>query len=127
MISLGSLIWSHRSRHRIVNLLDVRKGLSELREGLKTIRKELHEFHGEPETNDRYSRQMWDFLRKGSAQLEDLEDIVNLADNTFTEVVKYFGEDDRNMSSTEFYGIFKTFLTSYRVRPFRDTVTTRVY
>lgn len=69
---------------------------------------------------------MWDFLRKGSAQLEDLEDIVNLADNTFTEVVKYFGEDDRNMSSTEFYGIFKTFLTSYRVRLLRAILTAKL-
>ena len=31
------------------------------------------------------------------------------------EVVRYYGEDERNMSSSEFYGIFKTFVTSYRV------------
>lgn len=49
--------------------------------------------------------------------MEDITDVVNLAENTFTEVVKYFGEDDRNMSSTEFYGIFKTFVTSYKVWP----------
>lgn len=100
-----------------MNLLDIRKGLAELREGLKSIRKELHEFYGEVEDNDRYSRQMWDFLKKGNAQMEDLVDVVNLAENMFTEVVKYFGEDDRNMTSIEFYSIFKVFVTSYRVRP----------
>ena len=59
---------------------------------------------------------MWGFVGKATQQLEDLIDDVNAADSLFTEVVKYFGEDDKNMLSTEFYGIFKTFITSYRVR-----------
>lgn len=109
-----------------MNLQDIRKGLAELREGLKTIRKELHEFYAEVEDNDRYSRQMWDFLKKGGAQMEDIVDVVNLAENTFTEVVKYFGEDDRNMSSTEFYGIFKTFVTSYRVSHYSSVLLRKI-
>ncbi len=48
--------------------------------------------------------------------MEDVTDDVNAADTLFTDVVRYFGEDDKNMSSTEFYGVFKTFITSYRVR-----------
>jgi hypothetical protein len=62
---------------------------------------------------------MWGFLGKATRQMEDLNDDVNAADTLFTEVVRYFGEDDKNMSSTEFYGIFKTFVTSYRVRASR--------
>jgi hypothetical protein len=61
---------------------------------------------------------MWGFLGKATRQMEDLNDDVNAADTLFTDVVKYFGEDDKNMSSAEFYGIFKTFITSYRVRDF---------
>ena len=53
--------------------------------------------------------------RRGSG-LEDLVDDVNHADSTFSEVVKYYGEDEKNINSAEFYGIFKTFVTSYRVR-----------
>lgn len=87
-----------------------------MRDGLKAIRQELNDHFSEIEQNDRYSKQMWGFVGKATQQLEDLIDDVNAADSLFTEVVKYFGEDDKNMLSTEFYGIFKTFITSYRVR-----------
>lgn len=106
----------------LVNLQDVRKGLTELRDGLRSIRQELKEHFSEIEQNDRYSTQMWGFLGKATQQMEDLNDDVNAADSLFTEVVRYFGEDDKNMSSTEFYGIFKTFITSYRVRNFASPV-----
>ncbi len=65
--------------------------------------------------NDKYAKQMWSFVGKATGQLEDLVDDVNHADSTFSEVVKYYGEDEKNMNSAEFYGIFKTFVTSYRV------------
>lgn len=64
---------------------------------------------------DKYGRQMWNFMSKANSQLLDLTDDVNLAQSTFSEVIKYFGEEDKNMSSSEFYGIFKTFVTSYKV------------
>jgi cytokinesis protein len=54
-------------------------------------------------------------VAKASGKLEDLVDDVQSADSSFTEVVKYYGEEDKNMSSSEFYGIFKTFVTSYKV------------
>ena len=101
-----------------VNLQDVRKGLTELRDGLKSIRQELNEHFSEVEQNDRYSKQMWGFLGQATRQMEDLNDDVNAADTLFTDVVRYFGEDDKNMTSSEFYGVFKTFITSYRVRDF---------
>ncbi|THH33008.1 hypothetical protein EUX98_g1231 [Antrodiella citrinella] len=97
-----------------VNLLDVRKTLTELREGLKRIRHELSEHFADAEQADRYGKQMWNFIGKATSQLEDLSDDVRLADSTFSEVVKYYGEDEKNMTSSEFYGIFKTFVTSYR-------------
>jgi cytokinesis protein len=101
----------------LVNLQDVRKGLSDLREGMTRIRQELTEHFADVEQSETlYGKQMWAFLRKASNQLEDLVDDVNSADTTFTEVVRYYGEEDRNMSSSEFYAIFKTFVTSYKVR-----------
>lgn len=76
---------------------------------------------------EKYGRQMWNFVGKANAQVEDLIDDVNLADTTFTEVIKYYGEEDKNMSSSEFYGIFKTFVTSYKVRNlFRVVVMCRL-
>jgi hypothetical protein len=82
---------------------------------LKRIRQELGEHFTDMDQADKYGRQMWNFVGKANSQLEDLTDDVNLADSTFTEVIKYFGEEDRNMSSSEFFGIFKTFVTSYKV------------
>ena len=93
-----------------------------MRDGLKAIRQQLNEHFSEIEQNDRYSKQMWGFVGKAAQQLEDLIDDTNAADSLFTEVVRYFGEDEKNMSSTEFYGIFKTFITSYRVRGFTSPV-----
>ena len=98
-----------------VNLQDVRKSLTELRDGLKRIRQELTDNFSDVEQTDRYGTQMWTFVGRATSQLEDLVDDVNHADSLFNEVVKYYGEDERNMSSSEFYGIFKTFVTSYKV------------
>lgn len=98
-----------------MNLLELRKDLTELRDGLKRIRAELGEHFSDMEQSSKYGRRMWGFIGNASSQLEDLIDEVNEADTTFTEVVKYYGEEDKNMSSSEFYAIFKTFVTSYRV------------
>ena len=57
--------------------------------------------------------------------MEDLNDDVNAADTLFTDVVRYFGEDEKNMTSTEFYGVFKTFITSYRVRDLANRLPVR--
>lgn len=99
-----------------VNLQDVRKGVTELRNGLKRIRTELKDHYAEPGLDDKYGTQMWAFVGKATEQLEDLTEDTRNAEATFTEAIGYFGEDDRNMSSSEFYGIFKTFITSYKVR-----------
>lgn len=98
-----------------MNLQEVRKGLFELRDGLGRIRQELGEHFANMDQDEKYGRQMWNFVSKANLQVEDLIDDVNLADTTFTDVIKYYGEEDKNMSSSEFYGIFKTFVTSYKV------------
>lgn len=102
-----------------VNLLDVRKGTNELRDGLKRVRTELNEHFADVDASssqDLYAKKMWRFVGEASDRLKDLIDEVNLADAVFSEVVRYYGEDEKNMSSSEFYGIFKTFVTSYRVK-----------
>ena len=98
-----------------VNLQDIRKGLSELKEGLKKIKSELDEHFSEADIKDPFISQMWGFMRKATHKLEDLQDDATEADTAFSKAVSYYGEEDRNMSSSEFYGIFKTFVTSYRV------------
>ena len=99
-----------------VNLQDIRKDLSELQNGLVRIRKELVEHSADLDDDDRYGKKMWTFYSKANVQLEDLVDDVRNAETTLVDAIKYYGEEDKNMSSSEFYGIFKTFVTSYKVR-----------
>jgi cytokinesis protein len=99
-----------------VNLQDLRKDLADLRDGLKRIRTELGEHFSDMEHSSKYGLQMWSFVGRASSSLEDLIDDVNEADTTFADVIKYYGEEDKNMTSSEFYAIFKTFVSSYKVR-----------
>lgn len=93
----------------------MRKDLTELRDGLKRIRKELAEHFADMDETNRYGKQLWNFVSRANSQMEDLTDDVKNADALFTDVIKYYGEEDKNMTSSEFYGIFKTFVTSYKV------------
>lgn len=86
------------------------------------MRQELDDHHANIEPTDRFAHQMWNFAGKAGRQLEDLVADVNAADAAFTEVVKFYGEDEKSMTSSEFYGIFKTFVTSYKVS-FEDCVS----
>jgi len=95
-------------------LQDLRKGLNELREGLKRIRQELAEHFADLDDQDMYGKQMWSFVGKANEQVEDLVHDVNNAESTFVDAITYYGEDEKNMTSSEYYGIFKTFVTSYK-------------
>lgn len=97
------------------SLQDARKDLANLREGLKKIRQELTDHFANVEPSNQYGTKMWAFLKKATSLLEDLVDDVNAAESTFSEVAQFYGEDEKNTTSSEFYGIFKTFITSYRV------------
>ena len=97
------------------NLQDIRKDLGNLREGLKKIRQELTDHFTNVEPSNQYGTKMWAFLNKATALLEDLVDDVDAAESTFSEVAQFYGEDEKGMTSSEFYGVFKTFITSYRV------------
>ncbi|EUC58661.1 RhoA GTPase effector DIA/diaphanous protein, putative [Rhizoctonia solani AG-3 Rhs1AP] len=99
-----------------VRLQEVRKHFGELCVGLNSIRTELEEHFPDTDTlppDDRYPKSMWRFLQEGTEQLEDLGDTVKQTELNFSETLRYYGEDEK-MSSAEFFGIFKTFCTSYR-------------
>lgn len=103
-------------KHIAVNLLEIRKGMSGLRDGLGMIKQELSDHLPDLDEDDRYNKQMVAFYKRAAQQLEDLEDDVKNAESTFTDAINYYGEDDKSMLSSEFYGIFKTFVTSYKVQ-----------
>lgn len=87
----------------------------ELRDGLRDIRSELDEHFSDMDVNDTFISEMWAFVGKASARLDYLQDDLNSADTTFKQAISYYGEEEKAMTSSEFYGIFKTFVISYRV------------
>jgi cytokinesis protein len=95
-----------------------------LRDGLGKIKQELADNLSDLGEDDRYGKQMVAFYKRAKQHLEDLEDDVKNAESTFTDAINYYGEDDKNMSSSEFYGIFKTFVTSYKVKDLENFVQT---
>lgn len=97
--------------------METKKALGELRTGLKSLRSELDErFLNLPSDSIDYtfSKKMWRFATEAQDRLADLVDDVAQADTTYTEVLKHFGEDEKNVPSSDFFGIFKTFVTSYK-------------
>jgi len=91
---------------------------------MKRIRQELNDYYTNLALGDGYSNQMRTFVGKATSSLEYLVDDVNHADTTLTEVVKYFGEE-MDITSTEFFAVFKTFVTSYKLSSPRTSTQTK--
>jgi cytokinesis protein len=108
-----------------VSYEELSSGTKELQTGLTRIRREL-------ETNfvslsDGYARRMFPFVADAEERVLTLRDRVMAAGKAFNEVKAYYGEgDDRfdpssnaevfgRPTSLEFFGVFKTFTTSYNV------------
>ncbi|CAG8544118.1 19641_t:CDS:10 [Racocetra fulgida] len=71
----------------------------------------------ELENNDRFPEMMKEFVVKSQQKFEDLQMEYTSMEVAYKDVVAYFGEDPKNTKPDEFFGIFKTFLTSFeRVR-----------
>ena len=108
----------HKTHRYVVNLQDVRKRYMELKDGVAKIKHELSTHFADVSNltaDDRFVKKMYRFVGESADRLDDLTDALTIADGSFSDVVRYYGEEDRNMTSSEFYGIFQIFVTSYRV------------
>lgn len=83
---------------------------------LQAIDKEIKvHLEDEPIAGDRYSQRMLRFLADARERLEALNDLRIEAEATYHDALRYYNED-LNTPSNVFFGIFKTFVTSYKVR-----------
>lgn len=119
MLTEVSLIFcAIRNLTLAVNLTDVRKGLGELREGLKHLISELENHFSEPELinpRDGYPEKMWKFSAVAKEKLDGMVDRLALADASYQNTARFYGELDKLPSTSEFFGVFKQFLASYKV------------
>lgn len=100
----------------IDELQPVAKARTELSEKLAAIDKEIKDhLEDEPISGDRYAQRMIRFLAEARDRIDALNDRRITTESTYNETLKYFNEDPATPSNV-FFGIFKTFLTSYKVR-----------
>lgn len=103
----------------VADLSHVRLVLSELRTQQKALNELLQGSFVDVvdlDPEDGFPKKMFRFAREADERLLALTDLVTVASNTFQEALKYYGEDSKSITSTEdFFGVFKTFVTSYKV------------
>jgi cytokinesis protein len=94
------------------------KNFKELRQEVEKTRLALYnKFDLENVGTDGYKQRMPKFVREAGNKLGILKDEITLAQNSYTQILMYFGEETderKQMNSMAFFGIFKTFVTSYK-------------
>lgn len=102
------------------DLAHVRTVLSDLRTQQKALSTELDQhFTSTDELNplDGFATKMFSFSKQAKYRLDILSDIVTNAGGKYTEALAFYGEEQKSITSTsEFFGVFRTFVTSYKVR-----------
>ncbi|CAG8616739.1 494_t:CDS:10 [Acaulospora morrowiae] len=78
---------------------------------------QMHYTDVELEENDKFPEIMKEFVVKSQEKFEQLRVKYTSMEVAYKDVLSYFGEDVKNTKPDEFFGIFKTFITSFeRVR-----------
>ncbi|CDS04805.1 hypothetical protein LRAMOSA07335 [Lichtheimia ramosa] len=99
-----------------VTLQDVVKEYNELRSGLQKLIDELDAHYGDdykPEPGDNFAKTMVEFRDKALEKFEELEVRYTSMDVAYKDAVAFYGENPNEMKPDEFFGIFKTFTSSW--------------
>ena len=80
---------------------------------IKQIRSSLAaDFDG---ATDGYATKMFRFAAAAEEELTELRDGIIQADQAYRDVLAYYGEGETKPQSQDFFGIFRTFTSSYKV------------
>jgi cytokinesis protein len=119
-----------------VSVEEISSGARDLHTGLQKIRRDLESRF--LDINDGYSKRMFPFSATAEGRVDALRDQVQAGIRAFNEVKMYYGEGDEKYNaatnplalgrpgSLEFFGVFKTFLTSYDVSLLHSDVAGRL-
>jgi cytokinesis protein len=89
-----------------------KKMLSDIQDIRKSLNRDFET------ANDGYSRKMFRFAAVAEEDLQEVRDGIVGAEQALRDVQTYFGEGEemgRPIQSQDFFGIFRTFTTSYKV------------
>jgi cytokinesis protein len=102
-----------------VTLSDLIKEYNELRSGLQFILEEAKRYQMKKEKksspDDRYHICIQEFQEDAVKKFDELEVRYTSMDIAYKDVVTFFGENASEMKPDEFFGIFKTFTSSWEV------------
>lgn len=85
-------------------------------EEIRNIRRSLEDNF--EQASDGYTRKMFRFSSVAEGELHELRDGIVAAEKDLRQVQTFYGEGEdmgRIMPSQEFFGIFRTFTSSYKV------------
>lgn len=110
--------YTDNSSSSLVTLQDMVKDYNEIRVGLQKLIQELENHFDEDEETpegDNYAQVMRNFRNEAIEKFEELEVRYTSMDVAYKDVVSYYGENADQMKPDEFFGIFKTFTSSWEV------------
>jgi cytokinesis protein len=104
---------------RLVNFQDMQSTSKSMLDEIRNIRRSLEDNF--EQASDGYTRKMFRFSAVAEDELQELRDGIVAAEKDLREVQTFYGEGEemgRSVQSQEFFGIFRTFTSSYKVGQF---------
>ena len=108
-----------------MTIQDLIKDYNELRVGLQKLMHEIERYEKdeeEPIAHDRLLEVMNNFRDSAIEKFDQLEVRYTFMDVAYKDVVTYFGENPRDMKPDEFFGVFKTFTSSWEVNIYSSEI-----
>ncbi|XP_063855230.1 disheveled-associated activator of morphogenesis 1-like [Scylla paramamosain] len=99
-----------------VNITELEREISALRQGLDFIEREVtwHRGQGSPPPGDRFRLAMNEFTALAKDKYANLETLFTLMKSQFETVVVLFGEDAKTTQPEDFFGTFDSFIDTFR-------------
>ncbi|XP_025193798.1 disheveled-associated activator of morphogenesis 1 isoform X2 [Melanaphis sacchari] len=110
-----------------VSLAELEKDMSQLRNNLKEVEREIEFQRVQPAVpGDMFLPVMKEFLTTATCRFSELEDLFQDMKTRFDRAVRLFGEDNSTIQPDDFFAIFDSFLTAlYEARQDNSTVKKR--
>ncbi|OCT68513.1 disheveled-associated activator of morphogenesis 1-A isoform X1 [Xenopus laevis] len=97
-----------------VNMTELEKEISALRNGLKSVENELEYQKTQPTLpGDKFVSVVSQFITVAGFSFCDVEDLLSEAKELFVKSAKRFGEETNKIQPDEFFGIFDQFLQAF--------------
>ncbi|MEE6494065.1 hypothetical protein FKM82_017011 [Ascaphus truei] len=97
-----------------VNMTELDKEISTLRNGLKSVESELDYQKSQSSLpGDKFVSVVSQFITVASFSFSDVEDLLTESKELFVKSAKHFGEESGRMQPDEFFGIFDQFLQAF--------------